>query len=76
MRAAHSSTNPYTVMSDSERPDQIEGISTDRGPTPGDPELRTVNVAPDLSDTPEVAETSEIAETPGDTTPGTKLDPA
>ena len=64
-------------MSDtSDRPDQIEGISTDRGPTPGDPELRTVNAAPDLSDGPEAdAETHEVAETPGDTTPGTKLDP-
>lgn len=66
-------------MSDSDRPDQIEGISTDRDGTPGDPELRTVNAAPDLSDRPEAdanAETHEVAETPGDETPGTKLDPA
>lgn len=64
------------MSTDSDRPDQIEGISTDRGPTPGDPELRTVNAAPDLSDQPEDADASEVAETPGDTTPGTKLDPA
>lgn len=31
------------------RPDEIEGISTDRDATPGDPELRSVNTAPDLS---------------------------
>ena len=68
------------------RPDQIEGISTETGPTPGDPELRTVNTAPDVSDEAldpdragvkdRSADVGEIAETPGDETPGTKLNPA
>lgn len=31
------------------RPDEIQGISTELTPTPGDPELRTANEAPDLS---------------------------
>ena len=32
------------------RPDEIEGISTDVDGTIGDPELRSANLAPDLSD--------------------------
>ncbi|MGB3545274.1 hypothetical protein [Rubrivirga sp.] len=68
------------------RPDEIAGVSTDTDGTPGDPELRTVNTAPDVSgealdaDRAGVKDRSgdigEIAETPGDRTPGTKLDPA
>ena len=66
-------------MSTDDRPDQIEGISTDRGGTPGDPELRTVNAAPDLSDSapPSDAEVSDdVHDVPGDATPGTKHGPA
>ena len=37
-------------MSDDQRPDQIEGISTDADGTVGDPELRSNTLAPDLSD--------------------------
>ena len=68
------------------RPDEIQGISTDTGATPGDPELRSVNLAPDVSDEAldpdragakgdNFALTGDVAETPGDATPGTKLDP-
>ena len=67
------------------RPDTIESISTETGPTPGDPELRSVNLAPDVSDQaldPDRAGAKGVnatftapATTPGSTTPGTKLDP-
>jgi hypothetical protein len=62
-----------------DRPDQIEGISTDTSSTPGDPTLRTANAAPDLSDDPDDTAgrpAGDVRETPGDETPGTKLDPA
>ena len=65
-------------MSDDARPDQIEGISTDTDGTPGDPELRTVNAAPDLSDDPPPGDaeiSDDVADTPGDETPGTALNP-
>ncbi len=59
------------------RPDEIEGISTDLGATPGDPELRTVNAAPDLTDdAPDATVTGDVLATPGDETPGTKLNPS
>ena len=68
------------------RPNEIEGVSTDVDGTPGDPELRTVNEAPDVSGEARDSDRAgakdrsgdvgEIAETPGDRTPGTKLDPA
>ncbi|PAP77562.1 hypothetical protein [Rubrivirga marina] len=66
------------MASDDTRPDQIEGISTETGDTPGDPELRTVNAAPDLSDDSpdsdaEVAD--DVNDVPGDETPGTALNP-
>ena len=74
------------ALSGGSRPDQIAGISTETGATPGDPTLRTANAAPDVSGEaldPDRAgakdpatETTEVAETPGDETPGTKLDPA
>lgn len=59
------------------RPDQIEGISTDVGGTPGDPELRTINTAPDLSaDTASGGEVSDdVQDIPSDETPGTALSP-
>ncbi len=58
------------------RPEEIEGISTDVGATPGDPELRTVNAAPDLSGDRDTAEVEgNVLATPGDETPGTKLSP-
>jgi hypothetical protein len=68
------------------RPDQIDGISTDVDGTPGDPELRTVNTAPDVSDEaldpdrPGVKDTSgdlsdDVNDVPGDETPGTALNP-
>ncbi len=66
------------MASDDPRPDEIEGISTDTGSTPGDPELRTVNAAPDLSDDadPSDAEVADdVNDTPGDETPGTALNP-
>ncbi len=57
------------------RPDEIEGISTDVGGTPGDPELRTVNAAPDLSETASgnAEVSSDVHDIPGDGTPGTAL---
>ena len=66
------------------RPDEIEGVSTERGVTPGDPELRTVTQAPDLSeqdaggagtkgDNFELSD--DVYETRGDETPGTALNP-
>ena len=68
------------------RPDEVAGISTETGATLGDPELRTVNTAPDVGDEaldPDRAgvkdrsgDIGEVAETPGDETPGTKLNPA
>ena len=74
-----------TALDGGARPDTIEGISTNTGATPGDPETRTVNHAPDVSDEaldPDRAgakglnaDLGEVAETPGDTTPGTKLSP-
>ena len=68
------------------RPDEVAGISTDTGATPGDPELRTVNTAPDVSDEaldPDRAGVEEthadlrddVGGTPGDETPGTALNP-
>lgn len=67
------------MASDDTRPDQIEGISTDTGTTPGDPELRTANAAPDLSDSDSPDENAELADdvndVPGDETPGTALNP-
>ena len=66
------------------RPDEIEGISTDVGVTSGDPELRTVNDAPDLSDapadragvkTPTMEVSDDVLATPGDETPGVNLSP-
>lgn len=67
------------MSSNDERPDQIEGISTDTGATPGDPELRTVNAAPDLSESSDdgTAQISDdVHDIPEDETPGTKFDPA
>ena len=68
------------------RPDEIEGISTDTGDTPGDPELRSVNTAPDVSDEaldPDRAGAKQtnadlrddVNDIPGDETPGTALNP-
>ena len=67
------------------RPDEIQGISTDVDGTPGDPELRTVNAAPDLSDNndPDNAGvksqsgevSDDVRETRGDETPGVNLSP-
>lgn len=68
------------------RPDEIEGVSTDTGATPGDPELRTVNAAPDVSDEaldPDRAGAKQtradlrddVGGVPGDETPGTALNP-
>lgn len=78
-----SDSSPST---DDPRPDEIQGISTDTGATPGDPELRSVNLAPDVSDEaldPDRAGAKgdnfrladDVTATPGDTTPGTQLDP-
>ena len=64
------------------RPDQIQGISTDTGATLGDPELRTVNTAPDLTErssggagtkglNADLAD--DVHDIPGDETPGTAL---
>lgn len=54
------------------RPDEIAGISTDLGHTPGDPELRSVNAAPDLSaDDSTPSGNVEVS----DETPGTPLNP-
>ena len=66
------------MASDDTRPDQIEGISTDTGDTPGDPELRTVNAAPDLSDSPATSGdvSDDVNDIPEDETPGTKHTPA
>lgn len=60
------------------RPDAIAGISTTLGATDGDPELRGVTAAPDLSATPAPdpnAETTGNVD-PGSETPGTQYDPA
>lgn len=61
------------------RPEEIAGISTDVGATPGDPELRTVSAAPDLSDNSNDTGTASVQKdvmaTPGDETPGTQLTP-
>lgn len=59
------------------RPDEIAGISTDLGATPGDPQLRTANAAPDLSNSEGAGATTsdDVLATPGDETPGTKLNP-
>ena len=75
-----------TALAGGARPDAIEGISTDTGATPGDPELRSATLAPDVSDErldPDRAGVTDrsgtvaddLAVTPGDTTPGTTLDP-
>ena len=74
-----------TTLAGGARPDTIAGISTETGPTPGDPELRSANLAPDVSDealdpnragakSPNVTLTDPVV-TPGNTTPGTKLSP-
>ncbi|HIG73377.1 MAG TPA: hypothetical protein EYQ24_01985 [Bacteroidetes bacterium] len=62
-------------MSDNaDRPDEIEGISTETTATPGDPELRSANLAPDLSD--DDASDADVTDAePGDDTPGTALNP-
>lgn len=66
------------------RPDEIEGISTETGPTSGDPEQRTVSAAPDLSErdgggagtkSPNADVSDDVSATPGDETPGTALNP-
>ena len=67
------------------RPDEIQGISTEVDGTPGDPELRTVNAAPDLSDNndpddagtkdPKGEVSDDVRDTRGDETPGTNLSP-
>lgn len=60
------------------RPDEIEGISTETGDTPGDPELRTVNAAPDLSEDDASGDADvadEVLGVEGDSTPGTALNP-
>ena len=65
-------------MSTDDRPDEIEGISTETGPTPGDPELRSVNAAPDLSTPAPTSDgdvADDVADTPGDETPGTAHNP-
>ena len=64
------------------RPDEIAGISTETGDTPGDPELRTANAAPDVSDEaldpdragakkPHADLRDDVNDVPGDETPGT-----
>ena len=61
------------------RPDEIEGISTDvDGTSGGDPELRTVNAAPDLSTSESTNGdvSDDVHDVRGDETPGTKLNPA
>ena len=73
-------------MATPDRPDKIEGISTDTGATPGDPELRSVNAAPDVSDEAldpdrpgakgdNVDIADDVTAQPGDETPGTALNP-
>lgn len=62
-------------MSDTtDRPDEIEGISTETTATPGDPELRSANLAPDLSEQEDADADVKDAE-PGGDTPGTALNP-
>ena len=69
------------------RPDEIEGISTETGPTPGDPTLRTASAAPDVSDEAlpdsragvkkaNVEVSDDVLDTRGDETPGTQLNPS
>ena len=66
------------------RPDEIAGVSTDTGDTPGDPELRSANAAPDVSDealdpdragakSPDMDLRDDVGGTPGNETPGTAL---
>lgn len=66
------------------RPDEIQGISTELEPTPGDPQLRSVNEAPDLSKqaaggagtkTSNARLADDVHDTRGDETPGTALNP-
>jgi hypothetical protein len=57
------------------RPDEIAGISTELGDTPGDPELRTANAAPDLSDGNGDGAPSGEIDVSSDETPGTALNP-
>ncbi len=68
------------------RPDEIQGISTDTDDTPGDPELRTANAAPDVSGealdpdragakTTHADLSDDVNDIPGDETPGTALNP-
>lgn len=73
-------------MSDSTRPDEIEGISTDADGTTGNPELRRASAAPDLSDDaqnpdrpgtkdPASNVSDDVHDIRGDETPGTALNP-
>ena len=68
------------------RPDEIAGVSTETGATPGDPTLRSANLAPDVSDEahdPDRAGAKglnadvreDVTAQPGDETPGTALNP-
>lgn len=68
------------------RPDEIAGISTTLGPTVGDPQLRSVTAAPDLSGNaldpdragakkPNAEVSDDVHDIPGDETPGTALNP-
>ncbi|WP_412062554.1 hypothetical protein [Rubrivirga sp. IMCC45206] len=68
------------------RADQIEGISTDTHPTPGDPELRTVNTAPSATRHSDHADRAgvkgpthdladDVHDVAGDATPGIQLSP-
>lgn len=65
------------ALSGGARPDEIEGVSTDVAATPGDPEVRTVNTAPDLSaDSAVQGDVSDdVRDTRADETPGTALSP-
>lgn len=66
------------ALSGGTRPDEIGGISTTLGPTPGDPELRFASAAPDLGaepDGPEAEASEDVHDVPGDSTPGTALNP-
>ena len=73
------------ALSGGSRPDEIAGVSTDLEGTPGDPELRTVNSAPDVSGEaldPDRAgakdrsgDVGEIAETPGRPDAGDPAEP-
>lgn len=75
-----------TALAGGSRPDEIAGVSTDVGATPGDPQLRSATAAPDVSDEaldPDRAGAKgsnadvkrDVTTTPGDETPGTALNP-